>query len=66
MSGWFEITYPAFLNTAYTLVLLGALFMAIQMLAFTYIYVLKARFKVFNGKYLKSFEEEHKQAFPGT
>ncbi len=40
--------------------------MAIQMLVFTYIYVLKARFKVFNKKYMKSFEEEHKLAFPGT
>ena len=28
-----------------------------------YIYVLKSRIKIFNGKFMKKFEEEHKSAF---
>ena len=63
MSGWFEIVQPELLKHPYTLVVLGALLIAIQLIVFMYIYVLKNRIKIFNGKFMKKFEEKHKEAF---
>ncbi len=63
MSGWFEIVQPELFKNAYTLVVLGALLIAIQLILFMYIYVLKSRIKIFNGKFMKKFEEDHKAAF---
>ena len=57
MSGWFEIVQPELLKHPYTLVVLGALLIAVQLIVFMYIYVLKNRIKIFNGKFMKKFEE---------
>ena len=65
MSGIFEVNYPGFLTRPYCLVILGNLLIAVQLLVFMYIYVLKTRIKIFKGKFFKEygFVEQHLSAF---
>ena len=65
MTGIFEVTYPGFLQKPFSLVVLGNLLIAVQLILFMYIYVLKMRIKIFNGKFFKEsgFVEQHKTAF---
>ena len=67
MTGIFEVTYPGFLQKPFSLVVLGNLLIAVQLIAFIYIYVIKMRAKVFKGKFFKEsgFVEQHKTAFKG-
>ena len=53
MSGIFEVNYPGFLSKPYSLVILGNVLIAIQLVLFMYIYVLKTRVKLFKGKFFK-------------
>ena len=43
MTGIFEVTYPGFIQKPFSLVVLGNLLIAVQMIVFMYIYVLKMR-----------------------
>ncbi len=65
MTGIFELYQPEVFKSPYTLVILGNLLIAIQILVFTYIYVLKQRMKIFRFKFFKDngFVEQHQEAF---
>ena len=55
----------AFLSKPYTLVILGNLLIAIELLVFMYIYVIKQRLGTFKKKFMETngFNKLHKEAF---
>ena len=54
IGSYFQTLSPEFFKKPYSLVIFGNLLVAFQLLLFTYIYVIKARFQTFTGKFIKS------------
>ena len=62
MSSLFAVASPDVLTKPYSLVVLGALLIALQYLVITY-YIIKIRFQTFNGSFMKKFRDVHQSEF---